>query len=251
MLKTVWLSLDVFSWSRMAFGAMLPLSPETRRPFEYLAQAERHLLNGTSDLNRGDAVANIKRALNLRLRQLDAQYRLSRLPLPNRNTGLLQRLEALGLVRPLLLKHLLDVRNRIEHRDTVPPSSRRCHELLDFVWYFLRSTDILADSYCIDGSFHKLADDGDDTPYGFELRISYRAGTPRMKIDGWFSDTELSQQARAGHAPVRLRDYHGPEKWHGQGTHLDKLPTDRWLAGIVVPDAAGHLRVFRILLNPS
>ncbi len=38
------------------------------------------------------------------------------------------------------MKQLLAIRNDIEHRDVKPPSTEKCLELLDAVWYFLKST---------------------------------------------------------------------------------------------------------------
>ena len=46
-----------------------------------------------------------------------------------------------GFIRPLMLSKILEVRNLIEHHDQPPPKYERCLELLEFTWYFLRSTD--------------------------------------------------------------------------------------------------------------
>ena len=54
-------------------------------------------------------------------------------------------LEQLGIVKPFLIKKLLNIRNGIEYDGANPPSSIECLELIDIVWYFYKSTD----SYCI------------------------------------------------------------------------------------------------------
>src|SRR5438067_7282171 len=38
---------------------------------------------------------------------------------------------------------LLEVRNDVKYSDATPPDLARCHEFVDIVWYFLRSTDAM------------------------------------------------------------------------------------------------------------
>jgi hypothetical protein len=181
-MKLIWLTTEVFAWQREVFGTTSPIGKDTRRPYEYLSHAQGLLAKTPSALQRADALANAKRALNQRLQLLDARYRISSLPLPVREKGLLQRLEALGVLRPLILRRLLDIRNRIEHRDAAPPSARRCAELIDFVWYFLRSTDMLANAIYTAAPFTCLDPNGDETPHVFELDVVFRARHPNLQI---------------------------------------------------------------------
>jgi len=59
----------------------------------------------------------------------------------------LELLASFDVVRPLMLRRLIDIRNFVEHQDSTPPSSDECRMFADLVWYFLRSTDSLVRSH--------------------------------------------------------------------------------------------------------
>jgi len=46
-------------------------------------------------------------------------------------------------MRPIMFQKLIDIRNAVEHEDAPPPDHNDCLSFLEFVWYFLRSTDHL------------------------------------------------------------------------------------------------------------
>jgi hypothetical protein len=56
----------------------------------------------------------------------------------------LELLEYFGIIRPFMLKQLIDIRNLVEHEDSSPPPIGECLTFADLIWYFLRSTDGLA-----------------------------------------------------------------------------------------------------------
>jgi hypothetical protein len=56
----------------------------------------------------------------------------------------MEKLSDYGLMRPTLIKDLLDVRNLIEHEDAAPADVSKCSYYIDIVWYFLKSTDQVA-----------------------------------------------------------------------------------------------------------
>ena len=64
----------------------------------------------------------------------------------------------------------MDVRNAIEHHDVRPPSLTRCRELLDVVWYFLRTTDQLAKLRHEEFTFFDPTDDSLRYNVGFQPR---------------------------------------------------------------------------------
>ena len=48
------------------------------------------------------------------------------------------------LIKPVMLGKLIQIRNAVEHQFSDPPTQDSCIELAEFVWYFLRSTDSIA-----------------------------------------------------------------------------------------------------------
>ena len=95
-----------------------------------------------SDFSISDAVSNLKRAVNHRLQTISQAYSFESLPFSNKKQTL-EKLQFYGIIRPTLLKELFHVRNAIEHQDASPPSAAQCSRYIDFVWYFLKSTDSL------------------------------------------------------------------------------------------------------------
>ena len=103
-------------------------------------------LKGTpSDLDRVDCIGTLKRAINHRLKAIQATYNFDQLPTTRPKKQILEKLQDYGLVRPVIIKELLEVRNGIEHNDAAPPETPRCEFYVDVVWYFLKSTDTLVD----------------------------------------------------------------------------------------------------------
>jgi hypothetical protein len=126
--------------------------------------------------------------MNHRLKAIEKAYHLRSFVFPTRPAHYFEILEAVGLVRPALLKYLLDVRNAIEHNDARPPSQKRCTELLDMTWYFLRSTDGITREIAASVYFESF-----ETPrcrFGVDLEFSNR---PRLRIAGSFPPDAIYQ----------------------------------------------------------
>lgn len=118
------------------------------RPHELWSHARALLEQAPSRESRADAISNLKRAISLRVSALNSLYGLKKLTHFRRTNSLTLTMADFGIIRPLLLGQILDLRNRIEHQDELPPSDQRCAEWLDVVWYFLKSTDLLLRGGC-------------------------------------------------------------------------------------------------------
>ena len=132
----------------MEGGFSTPLSEEkAARPYAHWQLAADLNMPGADDVHRGTVIQKLWNAVDVRVRTLHEAYSLSRLrPIlasGNKSTTL-DILEHLGLVRPLILRKIKDIRNTVEHQDKGVPGHSDCENLVDTVWYFLRSTDSLA-----------------------------------------------------------------------------------------------------------
>ncbi len=101
------------------------------------------LLKHEDELYLSDAVSNLRKAYNYRLTDLFNNLGIDNLNFSLGKDRRLQKLEKLGLVKPLLLQKLIDIRNDIEYNFKTP-SKPECEELADVVWYFYKSTDRLS-----------------------------------------------------------------------------------------------------------
>ena len=148
-------------------------------------------------LKMGLLGAYLKRAINSRLQHLEDLYAFSQ-AFP-KNFGALERLNVVGLARPLLIRQLFALRNDIEHNDATPPSEKKCLELIDSTWYFLKTTDYACKLVPRAVSL--------ENPIDGRRRqwITARFTASRTEVDfyGWLSNKFLSVDERPGFFAVR------------------------------------------------
>ena len=99
------------------------------------------LIEQDNTLSLIDAITNLRRAVNLRVADISSNIGLDNIKFQLGKNKKLERLEELGLVKPLLINKLLLLRNEIEYQGVDPPTKLICSELADVVWYFYKSTD--------------------------------------------------------------------------------------------------------------
>lgn len=142
-MKTFWLSYEYFQWPIYSDGGHSQDPELRRRPYDFLEHSYSILKSDPSALARADVIANLKKALRNRVETLEKLYAFKKIPIAHLPDGQLERLVFLEIVKPNMYKELIELRNQIEHRDSAPPEVRKCEELAEFTWYFLRSTDRL------------------------------------------------------------------------------------------------------------
>jgi len=108
-----------------------------------LTHAEQTLQSSATDLDRANAILEMRRSISRRIRLLDERYSLRSIPIKEKPSDFLKLLEFVGVVRPTMLQQLIDIRDGVEHEDAEPPDLERCKVFLEFIWYFLKSTDFV------------------------------------------------------------------------------------------------------------
>ena len=138
--KRLWLNPIILTWGANPISSF---SGDNlwRRAYEIWSHAESLLQGDPSDFQRTDALTTLKRAIDRRVQQLNTLHNFKSIPIANKPAGNLELLEYLCLIRPFMLQRLIEIRNAVEHKDTPPPTVQELRIFLDFVWYFLRSTD--------------------------------------------------------------------------------------------------------------
>jgi hypothetical protein len=117
----------------------------------------------------------LRRVVGRRVKELKEIYELRKLPTGVKPKYDLELLEYFGIIRPFMLKRLIDLRDSFEHEDSSPPPTDECLMFADLAWYFLRSTDVLVTSMVFEVEFSKP---------GMELD---GRGTPRIYIEFYHS----------------------------------------------------------------
>ncbi len=139
-----WISNEIFNLEYKSQTSIVLNLEKSKRAYEMWEHSRLLIEENESEFHLSDGISNLKRSLNQRLNFIEEIYNLKNINLQGTPKGYLELLEFFGIVRPFLMKQLLAIRNDIEHRDVKPPSIEKCLELLDAVWYFLKSTDYLA-----------------------------------------------------------------------------------------------------------
>lgn len=234
MNKSVWLKNEVFNWYVESRGGSSINHNDRVRAYELWARANELIVENADDFHRSDSISNLKRCLNQRLKFIEYVYGLRQVASAK---GCLECLETFEIVRPFMLKNLMVIRNDIEHNDTPPPDIERCQELVDLVWYFLKSTDSFLIWRKDDIFFTNLTEKGEKTQYGFGMKIDYDLNH-EMQMIGWFPENYISEKPELDSSEVEIEIMHSKkEKWTNDSYHDDKLDSDVWLIGNALLDA--------------
>jgi len=141
-----------------------------------------------------DCLSNLRKSFTHRLGLIEKYYSIrAAIDNPQKKRHLAELLAEVGIIRPLMLKALLDVRNDVEYNDVKPPSVERCREFAEAVWYLLRSTDSILEIGRTDVSFSKEGDWHEQPVCWFSLDIEYK---PKFKLSlrGNFGPLLLSRE---------------------------------------------------------
>jgi hypothetical protein len=138
-----WLSNTVFSWIPYLDGWSTKASENLMRPYTHWEHAQKLSNSETNPFVRIDIITTLKRSVDIRIRNLNDIYQFRNILFLKKTKSIIELLSQLEIIRPMMISKLNRIRNTIEHQDKAPPSHDECMELVDFTWYFLRSTDIL------------------------------------------------------------------------------------------------------------
>jgi hypothetical protein len=141
----VWINLEWLSWLGTEEDRDYVEYNDAARPYENHQHACDRLAGDPNNNDRVDAIMALRRAVGQRLKALMEIYELRELPIGMKCKNL-ELLSYFGLIRPFMLKRLIDLRDSVEHDNTSPPPLDECLMFADLIWYFLRSTDRLVKS---------------------------------------------------------------------------------------------------------
>lgn len=199
-MTSIWVSNSISNWTAQSQGGHI-FGPEWIRTYQIWERARELIDDAKSEFALADGVANLKRALNHRLKLIEEYYSFKNIEISNKPTSYLELLERYDIVRPFIMQILLKIRNDIEHNDVAPPTIERCKEFLDVVWYFIKSTDPITQVQQNDPVFRLLDNEGFETQYWYSVDINFEKAA-KMHITGWFPDNILYSVAKEGTSKV-------------------------------------------------
>lgn len=141
--RRVWVPARFLGWDYDTYGTDELDPAGLERAYSIWGHANDKLNGDCTEFDRIDVVTTLKRSVTQRVSALKKAYGFNLLPLAGKPKRDLDILHRLGLIRPLMLRSLIEIRNALEHEDVTPPDHKDCLALTEFVWYFLKSTDPL------------------------------------------------------------------------------------------------------------
>lgn len=238
----VWLSEDIFKWRIRNEGGVAGDARKTRQPYRFLSAARQSLEtsggSGSADLIQ--ACLLVTRAVQHRLDLIERYHQLTRF-FPT-DTGPFERLEALGLAKPVLTRHLRPLLDGSLREGSSPPVADQLKELLDIAWYFLKATDPVCALIRSRVTYvQDFAPDTNTPPLQFTAEIA-PLHTQQLRLFGWFSGASYRMEPAAGY-PLKMQVTHTQQRELaadlGRPVVLSEtdLPSgsDLWLDGTIEP----------------
>ncbi|HQU36098.1 MAG TPA: hypothetical protein PLR65_05900 [Anaerolineales bacterium] len=147
----VWLSPEILDRPRdPLFHQATPNEDVFFKPYELLKHAQKRIFevddkgtSGEEAFALGEAVAHLRGAIEHRQKQIVKKFNLSKLSVDGWPVGRdHDKLSELHVMRPLLVKKLIDLRNFVIHEQKYPHNDEKhsINELFEFTWYFIRTT---------------------------------------------------------------------------------------------------------------
>jgi len=246
--KSIWLNNSFFDWTSYNESSSSCDTEKMYRAYELWNHAKQTLDSTNTELYRTDAISTLRRCFNQRLIVIEERYKFKEISNLNKKKYL-EILESFNLIRPLMLDKLLTIRNDIEHRDAKPPNHERCMELLDLIWYFLKSTDNLILWRKEDISYTLLTDSGEETQYEISINIDFEANH-KMNISGWCQNNFISDTKKNDFIKIHLDDFGTKkERWNNTNNHNDKLEDDIWINGYIEADKELKFKIVKNSLS--
>lgn len=232
MTNKIWVFEDVLYWNDIASTGSHQYYGESKRSYEIWERANNLVEKNETQFDLSDGITNLKRSLNHRLQLIEKIYNFKKINFDNMPKGYLELLESYGIVRPYLMKTLMQIRNDIEHNDAIPPNQLRCKELADVVWYFLKSTDsivLTVIDYIEFGFYNK---NGEDTPYYFSIEIDY-CNHASIKINGQFPREVISFEERNDFICIKTNNFQLKNKIPNLEEYKNNIDADILINGFV------------------
>ena len=203
--NNIWVSNEILFWESPGAGGKIVEKEERERAYKIWNHANQLIEEAKDEFHLSDGIIDLKRALNHRLMKIEEYYGFKRNIPEYKKIPYLEILDKIEIIRPLLLKTLLQVRNGIEHNDNEPPEKERCQELSDAVWLFLKVTDpILAFQYQV-AEYILYNEEGEETPYFIGVRVEYEKEF-QMDIRGNVPTKMLAMEERENMIEIELEE---------------------------------------------
>lgn len=166
------ISQEIFNWYN--FSSTQRYNGENiKECYDYLNHAESLIADFKDKFHIQDAIRNLKIVVDKRIKQIERIYDFKSY-FPKQH--ILETYKELGIVKGFVIRKLFTIRNNIEHNELEYSDAEQCQDLLDTIWYFLKSTDELV--YTANTGIELSEDDIEDEEIWIEIDVD----EPKMKV---------------------------------------------------------------------
>ncbi len=145
------ISEEIFNWHSQGSTGCLN-NENIKECYDYLNHAESLIVDFNDKFHTQDLIKNLKYVVDKRIKQIERIYNFKSY-FPKQH--ILETYKQLGIVKGFVIRKLFTIRNEIEHNELDYSDIEQCHDLLDTVWYFLKSTDELVYTTDVSSEFNK------------------------------------------------------------------------------------------------
>ena len=223
---TVWTDPSWLSWEAFLDTKYPIPNDNTTRLYETHQHACGRLAGDPNKDERIDAMTAFRRIVARRVKALIDTYQLRQLATGAKPKYDLELLEYFGIIRPFMLRRLIEIRNILEHEESDPPPVDECLMFADLVWYFLRSTDGLTK---VQSDMVIFRPPHRTTSNNSQLKLSFQESFAELDVSALFHPSFISYEYKENWIKIEpaevTRHKHGDETvWISvqgrvQGTH--------------------------------
>lgn len=188
----MYISKEILNWNLQQESSTVYIS-DWDVPYEGWNHAENIISNYSDKFHRIDVIATLKRVIDYRVKDLSQTYNLKAINSELKKKNNYERLVYFNIIRPMMLEKLLEIRNNVEHKHEQPPSLNICKELVEFVWYFLKSTDPYCHSVLEEFSLNN--ESNPESKYGIVVTPEVQNNW-KIQFRGWLTENDYSSSAK-------------------------------------------------------
>jgi hypothetical protein len=242
MSSSILISSKLFNWDPSAEGHRYCDKEEQREAHRMWCHAEKILLKSTNtSYELIDCILTLRRSIDHRFKLLNRIYEFKKIPIKSKPKELHEQLAYFGITRTFMLNRIIEIRNSVEHRLKTPPQKDRCLEILDIVWYFLKSTDryvnLRLESFLLECNEKELL----ERDYVVTMALNPRNDWS-IRIYGWLPEKYLIKNEEGLGIEIDVKKFETKtdaleriKKITEDTSHIEnKSPMDFWLDGILL-----------------
>lgn len=187
MSQSIWMTSEVLKYDCHVEVSRLADLEDWKRQYEIYRHAESILDNRPGEHDLACAIFQLNRAIDFREKHLNKQYSFRKIPgLHGKKQH--EAMSDLGIIKPVLKSKLDKIRNNVMHTAGYPtPKISEVTELLEFTWYFLKSTDLIASRTAETLLFNGASE--------YWLEVSFNLPSWEIELRGRLARNNLSLEA--------------------------------------------------------